>query len=169
MTTLTDPLGLTEGVCLGLIATGHRHGWSMVRELAPDGELGRIWSVSRPLTYRALDQLSERGLIERTGSEPGGGRKRTLLAITPRGRRAVRSWAMTPAAHLRDVRSEFLVKYELCGRLGMNRLALVDVQIEALQPIMAAIASRSPQSIVDLWRSESSAAISRVLDELSRR
>jgi len=169
MTTPADPLSLTEGVCLGLIASGHRHGWSMVRELAPDGELGQIWSVSRPLTYRALDQLSERGLVKRTGNEPGRGRQRTLLAITPRGRRALRDWAMTPAAHLRDVRSDFLVKYELCGRLGMDRLALVDAQIEELRPIMAAIASRAPEGIVDLWRSESSSAISRVLSELSRR
>ena len=51
-------LSLAEAVCLTLVAREPRHGWSIVKALAPDGEIGRVWSLSRPLTYRALDALA---------------------------------------------------------------------------------------------------------------
>ena len=66
-------LGLAESVCLTLVASEPRHGWSIVKALAPDGEIGRVWSLSRPLTYRALDALAAAELIEpaRLRSGPG--------------------------------------------------------------------------------------------------
>jgi hypothetical protein len=47
-----------ELVCLTLIIQGVAHGWALGTMLAPDGELGRIWTLSRPLTYRAIDGLA---------------------------------------------------------------------------------------------------------------
>jgi PadR family transcriptional regulator AphA len=158
-----DGLSLAEGTCLALVVAGHRHGWALVRELAPDGSIGRIWSLSRPLTYRAIDQLVDRGLLERAGTAPGGGKARTLLEPTAAGRRAGRRWVRTPVAHLRDVRTELLVKLALAERLGMDRVALLRAQQRALDPIMSAIAGRRPGDPVDVWRLESSAAVARFL------
>ena len=57
-----------EWVCLTLITQKVSHGWALGTMLAPDGELGRIWTLSRPLTYRAIDGLVDKGLITRTRS-----------------------------------------------------------------------------------------------------
>lgn len=69
-------LSLAEAVCLCLIDSEARHGWSLVKELEPDSELGQIWSLTRALTYRAIDQLETKELITRAGPEPGAGRSR---------------------------------------------------------------------------------------------
>ena len=125
-------LSLAEGACLCLVVAGHEHGWALVRELAPTGEIGRIWSLSRPLTYRAIDRLVARGLLERGESVPGAtGTARTLLTATPVGRRAARRWVRTPVAHLRDVRTELLVKLAMAERLRIDRVQLVDEDHEA--------------------------------------
>ena len=160
----STPLSLAEGACLSLVVAGHRHGWALVRELASDGDIGRVWSLSRPLTYRSIDQLASRGLLERGEIVPGKGTARTLIAPTSAGRRAARRWVRTPVAHLRDVRTELLVKLELASRLGIDRRELVVAQRAALEPIMSAIAARDPDDLVDLWRSVASAAVGRFLD-----
>ncbi len=62
---------LGEWACLGLLLDAPAHGFSIAAQLRPDTEIGRIWSLSRPLTYRSLSQLAERGLVRPVGSEPG--------------------------------------------------------------------------------------------------
>src|SRR5262249_41228547 len=42
-------LSLAEAVCLTLVAREPTHGWAIVKTLAPEGDIGRIWSLSRPL------------------------------------------------------------------------------------------------------------------------
>src|SRR6516164_237332 len=99
---VADDLSLAEWVCLALIVEHPRHGWSLVRELASDGEIGRVWSLSRPLTYRAVDGLLTRELVAHRGAESGGGPTRQVLSATPRGRRLAEKWLVTPIAHMRD-------------------------------------------------------------------
>ena len=70
-----------------------------MKALAPDGEIGRVWSLSRPLTYRALDALAAAELIEPRGSEPGAGPPRTIWRATAKGRRASRAWLRRPVPH----------------------------------------------------------------------
>ena len=82
-------LTLGEHGVLAMLAEEPRHGWAIVRALAPDGALGRIWTLSRPLTYRAMDNLAARGLVRATGTEPGDGPRRTILTATASGRREV--------------------------------------------------------------------------------
>ena len=106
-------LSLAESVCLTLVAHEPTHGWSIVKALAPDGEVGRVWSLSRPLTYRALTALSDAGLIEPQGSEPGGGPPRTVWRATAKGKREARAWLRRPVEHPRDMRTEFLLKVAL--------------------------------------------------------
>ncbi len=162
-----DDLPLAEEVCLALIAEGPRHGWSLVRELAPDGGIGRVWSLSRPLTYRAVDGLLERGLIERRGAESGGGPTRQLLSVTAKGRRAVERWLSTPVEHLRDVRTALLLKLVLGERRGRDPRELLRSQRAAFAPHEAALRAahrRGGADAVDRWRYESSHAVMRFLD-----
>jgi len=46
------------------------HGWPIVRELASDGAIGRIWTVSRPLVYRSLTTLLAAGLSKSPADRP---------------------------------------------------------------------------------------------------
>ena len=58
---------------------------------------GTIWTVSRPLVYRAITVLRELGYVEDRGSAPSSsGPQRVLLAPTPRGRAAFRRWLAPP-------------------------------------------------------------------------
>jgi len=166
---------LAEPVCLALVAEGPTHGWAVASLLAPDGELGRIWALSRPLTYRAIDRLVSAGLVARTGREPGQGRARTILAATPAGRRRNRRWLDQPVAHLRDVRTGLLVKLELRRRADLEIAPLLEAQQEAFAPIVerlrrageddgeAGAAGEGDGDLVALWRRESAGTVERFL------
>ena len=74
---------LPEWAALGLLCEGPRHGWAIARELASDGEIGRVFACTRPLVYRALGQLREAGLVEERGTTASDeGPTRTTLAAT---------------------------------------------------------------------------------------
>jgi len=157
---------LAEHVCLAIVAEGATHGWAVARLLAPDAEVGRIWTLSRPLTYRALDQLVSDGLVDRRGSEPGRGRNRTILAATPLGRRRSRRWLDLPVEHVRDVRTELLVKLELRQRRGLDRGPLLEAQQAAFAPLLERLEDTEGDDgsdLVALWRRESAETVSRFL------
>ena len=161
-----DALPFAEYVCLTLITQKVSHGWALGTMLAPDGELGRIWSLSRPLTYRAIDGLVDKGLITRSGQPAGRGRDRVLLAATPSGRRLAKQWLDTPVEHLRDVRTELLIKLALRERAGLDNDALLATQQQLFEPTIDALTSTSPDDdLVDLWRRESARAVRRFLDQ----
>ena len=158
-------VSLAEAVCLTLVAHEPRHGWSIVKTLAPDGEIGRVWSLSRPLTYRALDALAAADLIEPRGSELGSGPPRTIWRATAKGRRLSRNWLRRPVAHPRDVRTEFLLKLVL----GAPAQDLAREQLAAFTPIFAGLqrmADTDPTDIVGRWRLESAEATRRFLESL---
>jgi molybdopterin-binding protein len=163
---VTTELPFAESVCLTLVTQGVAHGWALGTLLARDGELGRIWTLSRPLTYRAIDGLVDKGLITRTGQAAGRGRDRVILRPTPAGRRVAKKWLDTPVEHLRDVRTELLVKLFLRERAGLDNTALLEVQ-QALfaQTIDVLTSSAVDDDLVDLWRRESARAVRRFLDQ----
>jgi PadR family transcriptional regulator AphA len=159
-------LPFAELVCLTLITQKVSHGWALGDVLARDGELGRIWSLSRPLTYRAIDGLADKELITRTGQAAGRGRDRVLLAPTPAGRRLARKWLDTPVEHLRDVRIELLVKLALRERAGLDNTTLLAAQQQLLAPTIDVLtSSRADDDLVDLWRRESARAVRRFLEQ----
>jgi molybdopterin-binding protein len=163
---MTTSLSLAEWVCLTLITQKVSHGWALGTMLAPDGELGRIWSLSRPLTYRAIDGLVDKDLITRTGQAAGRGRDRVILAATPTGRRLARRWLDQPVEHLRDVRAELLVKLFLRERTGLDRATLLTAQQAVFAPTIDSLTSTHPDDdLVDLWRRESARAVRRFLDQ----
>lgn len=162
-------LPFAESVCLALVTQGVAHGWALGTILSADGELGRIWTLSRPLTYRAIDGLVDKHLITRTGHGAGRGPGRVLLAPTPLGRRRVKTWLDTPVAHLRDVRTELLVKLHLRLRAGLDNEKLLIAQQQLFEPAIGTLTSSSPDDdLVDLWRRESARAVRRFLDHARR-
>lgn len=148
------PLLLGEWACLGVLYAGPSHGFAIAGELKPDGELGRIWSMSRALTYRALEQLSAAGLIHTVGQEPGiAGGNRTVLAITRSGQNRFRHWVTTPVEHLRDLRSELLLKIVLAKRCGIDIAEMLEQQRHRVAAAAAAF-DHNTGDVVDLWRTE---------------
>ena len=91
MSTDTAAMPLADGVCLCLIDEADDdhpiHGWHLVRLLAPGGDIGRIWSLSRALTYRSVDRLIDRGFVIR--DDHGDDRRRHLHPSGGRGLRCV--------------------------------------------------------------------------------
>ena len=151
---------------LALVTETPRHGWALVRELAPDGEVGRVWTLSRALTYRAITKLADADAIRPTRTEAGDGPRRTVYAATAAGRRATDRWLAEPVVHLRDLRGDLLLKIVLSERRRIDVGPLLAAQRRTLVPILAGLerAARTPDAdLVDLWRAESARAVDRFL------
>lgn len=119
---------------LGAVAEGPMHGFAVAQMLAADGALGGIWAVPRPVVYQVIKKLVELGLVAERKTEPGQrGPVRTILGVTPAGRRALRKWLAQPVDHVRDIRSLLLLKLALLDRAGVDPATLVDAQKERVR------------------------------------
>jgi DNA-binding PadR family transcriptional regulator len=154
---------LTEWVVLGLLAEGPCHGFALARLLRRGGDVGRVWAVSRLLTYRAIDQLVADGLAEAVGTEAGHGPPRTVHRATTAGRRALRRWLAAPVAHFRDVRAELLVKLLLLERTGKPTAPLLALQLETFADALAAARLAPGTDAVSTWRRAQAGAIEQFL------
>lgn len=162
-------LSLTEFAVLGLLAEGPKHGFAMSKELSAGGSLGRVLTVRRPLTYRALDRLVAAGLAEAGHTEPGAaGPQRTVHRITRAGRRKLDRWLDLPVGHIRDLRIEFQLKLSLLLRAGRSPLALIEAQRSEIEPTLAGLdlPGDQPPDHVELWRRHNAAAAGRYLEDL---
>lgn len=163
-----NDLLLGEWACLGILYRSPTHGFAIAARLKPDADIGRIWSLSRALTYRSLEQLTVRGLIEPIGEEPGiAGGNRTILTATRRGRSQFRRWVHTPVDHLRDLRSELLLKITLAADNNIDITDTLDAQRARITDFLATLDDADTTDIVHLWRHESAAAALRFLDRLT--
>ncbi|MCB0968072.1 MAG: PadR family transcriptional regulator [Ilumatobacter sp.] len=164
----TEPL-LGEWACLGVLYDRPAHGWAVARELLPDGEIGRVWSISRPMTYRSIDRLVERGWVEPRAEEAGeGGPNRTIVAATRAGRSRFRTWLRAPVPHLRDLRSELLLKLVFAERLGVDVSDMLDDQRRIVDALAAAMADPDDGDVVAMWRAESASAAQRFLARMGQ-
>jgi PadR family transcriptional regulator AphA len=164
-------LSLSDWAVLGLVAEGPTHGWPIVRALRADGDLGRVWTVARPVVYRSLATLGAAGLIEDYDELPGErGPNRTIVRITRPGRTALRRWLATPVTHVRDIRTEFLLKIALLTRANEPTNELVRAQLDALEPVLGAVATKPTGEGFDLvlakWRREQAIAVERFVRSL---
>ena len=166
--TRDDQLLLGEWACLGALYPAPTHGFAIAGRLKPEGDIGRVWSMSRALTYRALDQLTERGLARVVGEEPGiAGGNRTILTATRTGRARLRQWLQTPVAHLRDVRSELLLKIVLAEQCGVDVSAMLAQQRERVAAQVEAFDQVGTEDdVVMMWRRESARSVLHFLDAL---
>lgn len=174
------PLSLTENVVLAVVCEGTTHGFALARLLGRDGAVGQVFHVPRPLVYRALDRLLARALVgvEEVQDSPTGP-QRTRYRATPRGRAAAGRWLSAPVAHVRDVRTEFLVKLVLAERAGTGARDLVNKQLQRVRPIVHALEAQSAagaaaaepaegvEAVVNLWRLETARATLRFLEQLA--
>jgi DNA-binding PadR family transcriptional regulator len=164
-------LSLTEWAVLALLSEAPSHGFAVARTLSRVTAIGQVWTVPRPLVYRALGRLEEHGLIVEAGEEPGDpGPRRMVYEATGKGRKAVANWRGEPVRHLRDVRSAFLVKVLLRQRAGEPLAPLVAQQREIFAPLFERLAGQFGEGegdhVIAAWRHESSQAVARLLDHL---
>lgn len=163
----SDP-ALAREVVLALVVAEPRHGWAIQRELSADGEIGRAWSLSRQLTYRAIDAIVEEGLARRSPPRDGAGADKLVVAATARGRKHSLAWLESPVVHLRDVRTELLVKLMLRERLDLDLTSFLARQREVFDPLIERMVANRDTGVVATWRRENAEAVRRFLDALAR-
>ena len=149
---------LTEWAVLGLLVEEPRHGWALARELRPAGSIGRVHTSTRALVYRALGELLKRGSSRREGPlRARKGPARTTFGPTRRGRSAFNRWRGAPVVHVRDLRSELMLKLLFHDRARLDPRPLLDRQTTALVGIERALESQLASSsgferTLALWR-----------------
>jgi DNA-binding PadR family transcriptional regulator len=139
-----------EWAVLGVLARSDAHGFAVGRTLAPNGWLGRVWTMSRPRVYRAINDLAKRGLIEPVGrAESERGPVRTLYGATASGRSLLDAWLAEPVDHVREIRSELLLKLALLYERGTPSDALLAAQRTRLLPVLESLERAVPESGFD--------------------
>ena len=140
------PLSVPEWLVLAILAQQPVHGFAVAQQTARDGELGRVWHIPKAVIYRSIGRLLEAGLIEPEGTEPGLGPQRTVYMVRPAGRSATQRWLHTPVEHVRDIRSQLLLKLALLDRAGVDPAGLLRAQRAVLEPLVGALESRRADS-----------------------
>jgi DNA-binding PadR family transcriptional regulator len=163
------PMSLPEWLVLAILSQRSMHGFALAQLTSHDGELGRVWQVPKAVIYRAIGRLLDAGMVTPEGTQPGLGPQRTVYAATPSGREAAQRWLHTPVEHVRDIRSQLLLKLALLDRVGDDPADLLSKQREVLQPIAEAIESKRARSngfdaTLLAWRKATAAAALDFLD-----
>jgi DNA-binding PadR family transcriptional regulator len=135
-------MSLPEWLVLTILSQQHAHGFAVAQLTAAGGDLGRVWQIPKAVVYRAIGRLLDAGLIGPEGTEPGLGPQRTVYAATEDGRAAAQRWLHEPVEHVRDIRSELLLKLALLDRAGEDPADLLTAQRAVLEPLVGAIESR---------------------------
>jgi len=86
-------LTTTSYAILGLLAIRPWTTYELAQQM--DRTLGRLWPRAQSKIYEEPKKLVSQGLARAT-SDATGRRPRTVYAITPRGRRALRAWLAIP-------------------------------------------------------------------------
>ena len=159
---------LARNVVLALVVLSPRHGWAIHEQLSPTGDIGHAWTLSRQLVYRAIDTLVEDGLVKRATPKDGGGGDKVVISPTSAGRRTAVQWLDSPVTHLRDVRTELVLKVMLREKMGLPLAPFLEIQHEIFDPLIASINKDASGSPVNLWRKESANAVKRYLSRLER-
>jgi PadR family transcriptional regulator AphA len=139
-------LSLAEWLVLAIISQLPAHGFAVAQLTARAGELGRIWQVPKAVVYRAIGRLLDAGLIAPALTEPGQGPQRTLYEATPGGQRAACCWLRAPVRHVREIRSELLLKLALLDRADIEPTALLAAQRAVLVALVQALEGRLTRS-----------------------
>jgi DNA-binding PadR family transcriptional regulator len=161
-----------EWAVLALLAERPTHGWALASELGPEGELGSVWSLGRPLVYRSIEILAERDLIEPAGHEPGlRGPNRTIYRTTCTGATALAHWLEEPVEHVRDVRSQLLLKLIFAERTGLDPTPILSAQHQAVSAAVVKLEARLRESsgteaILTRFRLESTRGVLRFVEGL---
>ena len=165
-------LSLGEWAVLGLLVTSPAHGFALAKELRADGRWGRIWTVPRPLVYRALPTLEASGLISMDRAEASRlGPRRAVYRATPSGKAAFSRWLSEPVEHYRDARSQLLLKLGFLWTRGESTESLLSAQLAVIEPIEQGLGEKLSMAegfdrTLALWRFESAQALVRFVERL---
>jgi len=168
----SKPLSTSDWAVLAFLAEGEAHGFRLASVFGPEGELGQIWKIQRPQVYRALEYLVAEDLIRSTRQEEGdAGPPRTVYEVTHEGQAAVKEWLRTPVAHLREGRSDLLLKLAFLTRSGANSRPLLKAQKKVFAQVLKSLEARLETAegvdrIVLLWRVENARSALNFIEQL---
>jgi DNA-binding PadR family transcriptional regulator len=169
-----EQLSTGEWAVLALVDEGPTHGFAVAKAMASGGEVGRVWAMRRPLVYRTLEVLEDRELTQTVGTEAStSGPQRTLVESTDEGARRVAEWLETPVEHVRDARSELMLKLLMLDRRNADPAPLLEHQRERLTALEDQLRASLDEAdgfarTLALWRVENTAAVVRFVDALGR-
>ncbi len=167
-----DELTAREWAVLAVLAEEPTHGFAVGRAMEPDGEVGKIWSVRRPLVYRAVETLTAMELVRPAATvRSRSGPQRTVLQVTPNGKRALTRWLRQPVEHVRDARSLLMLKLLFLTRRDADLEPLLSAQRERFAKLAeglsgAADAAEGFDRALLLWRLESTTAAVRFVEAM---
>jgi PadR family transcriptional regulator AphA len=163
-------LSSADWATLACVAERPAHGFAVATRLAPDGDLGRVVVVSRSLTYRSIDRLLGRSLVEVVGEERGrNGLTRTIYAATAAGRAALGEWLGTAVDPADDVHADLLLKVVILALLGLDASELLARQRQLLTGEVAALErGDDADDPVWMWRVESTRAALQFVERVER-
>jgi DNA-binding PadR family transcriptional regulator len=165
-------LTVGEWAVVGLLAEGPSHGFAIARAMAPDGEVGKVWTVRRPLVYRAIETLTGLGLVRAAGTVAStSGPQRTVLQATPAGKRALTRWLRQPVDHVRDARSLLMLKLLFLARAHADSRPLLGAQREHFAELAERLGDAAARAdgfdrALALWRLESTTAAVRFVEAM---
>lgn len=163
-------MSLSDWAVLAALAERPTHGFRLAALFAKRGELGTVWTIQRPQVYRALEHVGARAFTEASGTELGNsGPPRLRYAVTRKGQEAANDWFQTPVTHLRDARSELLLKLVFLERSGANPEPLLKAQLELFRRVQRdyetrLAASSGAERLALEWRLETIQAALRFLE-----
>ncbi|GAA2663692.1 PadR family transcriptional regulator [Streptomyces lunalinharesii] len=163
-------LPLAEWIVLALVAERPSHGFAIAALTAEGAEIGEFWYISRPMVYRSITRLVERGLITPIGPEESDrGPQRVIYAATRSAKTAVSRWLSEPVAHLRDVRADLTTKLLLLQRREASPARLVERQRVVIDEIEESLRAKehdgdSLSRAIYAWRLEHVRAARGLLD-----
>jgi PadR family transcriptional regulator AphA len=161
-------LSSADWATLACVAERPAHGFAVASRLAPDGDLGRVVTVSRSLTYRSITRLLDRTLVEVVGEERGrNGLTRTIYAATIEGRTVLGQWLGEAVEPADEVRTDLLLKVVILDVLGLDGSELLARQREVLTREVATLERvADPDDPVWVWRVESTRAWLRFVERV---
>ncbi|MEU6477363.1 PadR family transcriptional regulator [Streptomyces sp. NPDC047017] len=163
-------LPLAEWIVLALVAERPSHGFAVAALTAEGGEIGEFWYISRPMVYRSITRLVERGLITPVGAEESDrGPQRMIYAATRSAKTMVSRWLSEPVTHLFDVRAELTSKLLLLRRRNTSPARLVERQRVVIDEIEESLRAKEHAGdhltrAIYAWRLEHVRAARRFLD-----
>ncbi|MEV7611907.1 PadR family transcriptional regulator [Streptomyces sp. NPDC089799] len=163
-------LPLAEWIVLALIAERPSHGFAIAALTAEGAEIGEFWYVSRPMVYRSITRLVERGLITPVGAEEGNrGPQRMIYGATRSAKATVSRWLSEPVSQLFDVRAELTCKLLLLQRRDDSPARLVERQRVVIDEIEESLRAKEHTGdhltrAIYAWRLEHVRAAGRFLD-----
>lgn len=167
-----EQLATGEWAVLALVAETPTHGFAVARALAPGGDVGRVWAMRRPLVYRTLDVLTDRELVRAAGTEPSeSGPPRTVVEVTEAGRERVDAWLLEPVQHVRDARSDLMLKLLYLDRAGRDATPLLEAQRERFATIARELEGAPEDGFARTlaqWRLENTRAAVRFVEHMLR-